>query len=54
MLDTIFSCIPFFYSWISSYQVIQGLSLMDFIVGFFLVYLLLGVVLPWFWGGDEE
>lgn len=53
MIDTIFTGIPNFYSWLSSYQILSGFTLMDFIIGCFVVTVLVGVVLPFFSGGDD-
>ena len=51
-VDLIFSGVASFFFWMDSLNITQGFSLLDFMINTFVFGVLVGVILPWFTGGE--
>lgn len=51
-VDLIFSGVSSFLAWLDTLYITQGFSLLDFIINTFVFGVLVGVILPWFNGGE--
>ena len=52
-IDLIFSGVSSFLSWLDTVYIAQGFTLLDFIINTFVFGVLVGVILPWFNGGEN-
>lgn len=52
-IDLIFSGVSSFLSWLDTVYITQGFSLLDFMINTFVFGVLVGVILPWFNGGEN-
>ena len=51
-VDLIFSGVSSFLSWLDTLYIAQGFTLLDFMINTFVFGVLVGVILPWFNGGE--
>ena len=51
-VDLIFSGVSSFLSWLDTLYIAEGFTLLDFIINTFVFGVLVGVILPWFNGGE--
>ena len=51
-VDLIFSGVSSFFSWLDTLYIAEGFTLLDFIINTFVFGVLVGVILPWFNGGE--
>lgn len=51
--DLIFSGVSSFLSWIDTLYITNRFTLLDFMINIFVFNVLVGVILPWFNGGED-
>lgn len=51
-VDLIFSGVSSFLSWLDTLYIAEGFTLLDFMINTFVFGVLVGVILPWFNGGE--
>lgn len=52
-IDLIFSGVSSFLSWLDTVYIGQRFTLLDFMINTFVFGVLVGVILPWFNGGED-